>query len=141
MLYLLLIPFAEDFAALNVIRYLTFRTGCAVLTALIISFVFGPAFIRMLSARQNGGQPIREDGPESHLLTKRGTPTMGGFLILMALTLSTLLWADLSNGFAGWRRHHYGNRIPRRLPLRDRIKLLLQVLIALMRSGSSPGRW
>jgi phospho-N-acetylmuramoyl-pentapeptide-transferase len=99
MLYLLLFPLAEEFSPLNVFRYLTFRSGCAVLTALIVSFVVGPRLIRMLRSRQNGGQPIREDGPESHLLTKRGTPTMGGFLILFALAISTLLWADLSNGY------------------------------------------
>ncbi|MCP5363897.1 MAG: phospho-N-acetylmuramoyl-pentapeptide-transferase [Hyphomicrobiales bacterium] len=99
MLYLLLVPYAEDFALLNVFRYLTFRTGGAVLTALVVSFVLGPGIIRLLKSRQNGGQPIRDDGPESHILSKRGTPTMGGFLILFALVVSTLLWADLSNGF------------------------------------------
>jgi len=99
MLYLLLVPHAEDFALLNVFRYLTFRTGGAILTALVVSFVLGPGIIRMLKSRQHGGQPIRDDGPESHILSKRGTPTMGGFLILFALVVSTLLWADLSNRF------------------------------------------
>ncbi len=99
MLFHLLYPLADQFAPLNVFRYLTFRTGGAVITALIVSFVIGPPLIRMLRKRQAEGQPIREDGPEGHLLTKRGTPTMGGFLILSALLVSTLLWADLSNGF------------------------------------------
>jgi phospho-N-acetylmuramoyl-pentapeptide-transferase len=99
MLYHVLFPLADQFSVLNVFRYLTFRTGGAVMTALIISFVLGPGLIRLLRAHQNGGQPIREDGPESHLLTKKGTPTMGGFLILLALTLATLLWADLTNGY------------------------------------------
>ena len=99
MLYNILFPLAEQFSALNVFRYLTFRTGGAVITALMISFLFGPVVIDMLKSRQRGGQPIRDDGPESHLLTKKGTPTMGGFLILLALTIATLLWADLSNGF------------------------------------------
>ena len=99
MLFHLLFPLADEFTVFNVFRYLTFRTGGAILTALIISFVVGPMMIRLLRSRQNGGQPIREDGPEAHLLTKRGTPTMGGFLILIASCLSTLLWADLSNGF------------------------------------------
>lgn len=99
MLYNILFPMAEQFSALNVFRYLTFRTGGAVMTALIISFLFGPVVINMLKNRQKGGQPIREDGPESHLLTKKGTPTMGGVLILLALSIATLLWADLSNGF------------------------------------------
>jgi len=99
MLYNLLAPLTSDFAPLNLFRYITFRTGGAVVTALIIGFVLGPPMIRWLKKRQNGGQPIREDGPKSHLLTKKGTPTMGGMLILIALTISTLLWADLTNGF------------------------------------------
>ncbi|MGE0744351.1 MAG: phospho-N-acetylmuramoyl-pentapeptide-transferase [Rhodospirillales bacterium] len=99
MLYNLLAPLTTDFAPLNLFRYITFRTGGAVMTALFIGFVLGPPMIRWLKARQNGGQPIREDGPKSHLLTKKGTPTMGGMLILIALTVSTLLWADLTNGF------------------------------------------
>lgn len=99
MLFHLLYPMADQFAALNVFRYLTFRTGGAIMTALIISFLFGPVLIDMLRSRQTAGQPIRADGPEGHLLTKQGTPTMGGFLILLALTLATLLWADLRNGY------------------------------------------
>lgn len=99
MLYHLLVPLADDFLVFNVVRYLTFRTGAAIITALIVSFLLGPVIIRQLRRLQNGGQPIRLDGPESHLITKKGTPTMGGFLILIALTVSTLLWADLTNGF------------------------------------------
>ncbi len=99
MLFHLLYPMADQFAVLNVFRYLTFRTGGAIMTALIISFLFGPVLIDMLRSHQNGGQPIRADGPEGHRLTKQGTPTMGGFLILLALTLATLLWADLRNGY------------------------------------------
>ncbi len=99
MLFNLLYPLADQFAFFNIFRYLTFRTGGAVITALVVSFVIGPPLIRLLRKRQAEGQPIRDDGPESHLLTKRGTPTMGGFLILAALIVSTLLWADLSNGF------------------------------------------
>jgi phospho-N-acetylmuramoyl-pentapeptide-transferase len=99
MLYLLLYPLADHVRVFNLFRYITFRSGGAVLTALFICFVFGPPIIRWLKARQNGGQPIRADGPESHLLTKQGTPTMGGVLILLALSVATLLWADLANGF------------------------------------------
>jgi len=99
MLFNYLYPLADQFAVLNVFRYITFRTGGAVMTALVLSFVFGPILIRMLRDRQAEGQPIRSDGPEGHLLTKKGTPTMGGFLILLALTLATLLWADLTNGY------------------------------------------
>ena len=97
MLFNLLPAFADDFQFFNLFRYLTFRAGGAVITALILSFVLGPSLIRWLKKKQGEGQPIREDGPESHLLTKRGTPTMGGVLILFSLTVSTLLWADLSN--------------------------------------------
>ena len=99
MLYNLLFPLASEFGALNLFRYLTFRTGGAVLTALIVSFVCGPPIIRWLKSRQSEGQPIRTDGPETHLLTKKGTPTMGGFLILLAVIVSTLLWSDLTSGF------------------------------------------
>ena len=99
MLYHILYPLADQFVALNVFRYLTFRTGGAVITALVISFMVGPVLINMLRDRQRRGQPIRSYGPEGHLLTKQGTPTMGGFMILLALTLATLLWADLNNGY------------------------------------------
>jgi phospho-N-acetylmuramoyl-pentapeptide-transferase len=99
MLFHLLFPLAEQVSLFNVFKYLTFRSGGAVLTALVASFVLGPSLIRLLKSRQQAGQPIRSDGPETHLLTKRGTPTMGGFLILFAAVVSTLLWADLRNGF------------------------------------------
>ena len=78
----------------NLIRYLSFRSGAAILTALIIGMLIGPRFIAMLRVRQGKGQPIREDGPQSHL-AKRGTPTMGGLMILISLTISLLLWMDL----------------------------------------------
>src|SRR5690349_5853231 len=67
------------------------------MTALLVSFLLGPAIIRWLKSKQAEGQPIRLDGPESHLLTKKGTPTMGGVMILLAVSVSTLLWADLTN--------------------------------------------
>ena len=99
MLFNLLYPLAEDFSLFNLFRYLTFRTGAAVMTALLISFVFGPSLIRWLRSKQGQGQPIRDDGPARHIVAKQGTPTMGGVLILLALSISTLLWADLSNHF------------------------------------------
>ncbi len=99
MLFNLLVPLAEEHIIFNVFRYLTFRSGGAVITALLISFMLGPAVISWLKSKQREGQPIRDDGPEGHLLTKQGTPTMGGVLILMAIAISTLLWADLTNGF------------------------------------------
>ncbi len=99
MLYNLLVPLAGQVTFFNLFRYITFRSGAAVFTALIISFYFGPKIIRWLKSKQAEGQPIRLDGPESHLLTKKGTPTMGGVMILLAVTVSTLLWADLSNPY------------------------------------------
>ena len=84
---------------LNLFRYITFRSVGALVTALAIALIIGPRFIGFLRTKQGKGQPIREDGPASHLLTKKGTPTMGGLMILIALTASTLLWMDLSNGF------------------------------------------
>jgi len=96
-LYYLLVGLAEEYSFLNVFRYITFRAGGAMLTSLIFCFVLGPGIIRWLKSKQGEGQPIREDGPESHLLTKKGTPTMGGVMILLSMVLSTLLWADLSN--------------------------------------------
>ncbi|WP_373089473.1 phospho-N-acetylmuramoyl-pentapeptide-transferase [Sneathiella sp.] len=97
MLYNILFPLADQFALFNLFRYLTFRTGGAVMTALLISFICGPAVIRWLKSKQHRGQPIRDDGPQNHIIAKQGTPTMGGFLILIALAVGTLLWADLSN--------------------------------------------
>ncbi len=99
MLFNLLVPLADEFGLFNLFRYITFRTGGAVLTALLVSFIFGPGVIRGLRSRQRNGQPIRDDGPERHIIAKAGTPTMGGILILLALTTSTLLWADLRNGY------------------------------------------
>jgi len=82
----------------NLVRYQTFRAGATLMTALIIGLVIGPRFIAMLRVRQGKGQPIREDGPQTHL-AKRGTPTMGGLMILISLSLSVLIWMDLSNPF------------------------------------------
>ncbi|MBM3481887.1 MAG: phospho-N-acetylmuramoyl-pentapeptide-transferase [Alphaproteobacteria bacterium] len=143
MLYNILYPLAEHISALNIFQYITFRTGGAMLFALIVSFLAGPSVIRMLRRRQGKGQPIRTDGPERHLLTKQGTPTMGGFLILLAVTIGTLFWADLTNqyvwiillvtvgfGLVGFlddllkvmRRHHGG--------MPGRLKLLIEIALA-----------
>jgi phospho-N-acetylmuramoyl-pentapeptide-transferase len=83
----------------NVFRYITFRTGGAVVTALVFVFLFGQPIIDMLRLKQGKGQPIREDGPASHLVTKKGTPTMGGLMILSGLLVSTLLWANPANPY------------------------------------------
>ena len=82
----------------NLIRYQSFRAGAALTTALIIGLIIGPRFINMLRVRQGKGQPIREDGPQTHL-AKRGTPTMGGLMILISLVVAMLLWMDLTNPF------------------------------------------
>ena len=95
----LLVPLADHYSFFNIFRYLTFRTGGAVITALILSLWFGPAFIRWLKSHQAEGQPIRADGPESHILTKAGTPTMGGLLILASFLVATLLWVPLGNAY------------------------------------------
>ncbi|MGL4313312.1 MAG: phospho-N-acetylmuramoyl-pentapeptide-transferase [Sphingomonas sp.] len=84
--------------ALNLIRYLSFRSGGAVATALFLGLIIGPRFIGWLRVRQGKGQPIRDDGPQSHL-AKRGTPTMGGLMILTSLVVSSLLWMDLTNPY------------------------------------------
>src|SRR5438552_17309662 len=83
----------------NVFRYLTVRTGGATMTAMVFVFLFGPWIIDHLRLRQGKGQPIREDGPESHLVSKRGTPTMGGLMILSGVTVAAVLWANPANPY------------------------------------------
>jgi len=83
----------------NLFNYITFRTGGAMFTAMIIAFAIGAPFIAWLRKKQGKGQPIREDGPQGHLLTKKGTPTMGGLIILISLGIASLLWADLKNPY------------------------------------------
>jgi phospho-N-acetylmuramoyl-pentapeptide-transferase len=142
LLYHLLAPFAHDFIFFNLFRYITFRTGGALLTSLTICFAFGPMIIRRLRAKQGEGQPIRSDGPETHL-RKKGTPTMGGLMILIAVVISTLLWVELTDiytwivlfvtisfGLVGFmddyrkltRRSHHG--------VSGKVRLLLQIAIA-----------
>src|SRR5437764_15483899 len=98
MFYNLLSPLADVFTPFNLFRYITFRSIAAFLTALVLSFLIGGGLIRWLRSKQAQGQPIRDDGPATHL-TKKGTPTMGGLLILITLTVATLLWADLRNRY------------------------------------------
>ena len=99
MMLLLTHPYAEQVSLFNLFRYITFRAVAAALTALVIAFVLGPVVIRRLRAVQRGGQPIRLDGPERHLLEKKGTPTMGGVLMLLAMGCSVLAWGNLENGY------------------------------------------
>jgi phospho-N-acetylmuramoyl-pentapeptide-transferase len=98
MLYNLLAPFADDHIIFNLFRYISFRTGGAIMTALFLSFIIGPRMIAWLKSLQGSGQPIRDDGPETHF-KKAGTPTMGGLMILLSVSISTLLWADLNNPY------------------------------------------
>ncbi|GJL86081.1 MAG: phospho-N-acetylmuramoyl-pentapeptide-transferase [Micavibrio sp.] len=144
MLYNFLTPLAEDYQIFNLFRYLTFRTGGAIMTALIISFIIAPPMIKWLKKKQKEGQPIRNDGPETHL-KKAGTPTMGGLMILISVSISTILWADLTNKFVWYammvmggygligfaddylkltKRNHKG--------LPGKVKLLLQFLIGIV---------
>ena len=95
----LLVPLADQFQPFNLFRYLTFRTGGALMTALVISFLFGDRMIAWLKSLQGDGQPIRDDGPRGHVIAKRGTPTMGGLLILIAFGVSSLLWVPYSSAY------------------------------------------
>ena len=144
MLYHLLISLSDEYTFLNVFSYVTFRTGVSLFTAFIISFLFGPKVIFMLKAKQKRGQPIRDDGPESHILTKQGTPTMGGFLILLGLSSGTLLWADLTNqyvwacllvttgfGFIGFLDDYAKITRSSTAGLSGKVKLLLELIISL----------
>src|SRR5215467_9703375 len=91
--------FSDQVTVLNLFRYLTVRTGGAMFTAGVFVFLFGPWIIDHLRLKQGKGQPIRTDGPQSHLVTKKGTPTMGGLIILLAILVSTLLWANPANAY------------------------------------------
>ncbi|MBR6730895.1 MAG: phospho-N-acetylmuramoyl-pentapeptide-transferase [Alphaproteobacteria bacterium] len=97
MLYLLSL-LSSDFSFLNIFKYITFRAGGALATAFLIMLICGPKFISWLKSKQGEGQPIRQDGPETHFL-KRGTPCMGGLLIIVSILISTFLWAQLTNSY------------------------------------------
>jgi len=141
MLYHLLFPLHEQYSVFNVFRYITFRTGAAVLTSLALALILGPWLIRTLR-RLSVGQNIREVGPESHMV-KAGTPTMGGLLILLSLIVSTLLWANLRDPFVwiaigvtiafgaiGFWDDFIKVRKHRNLGLTSRAKFLLQIAVA-----------
>ena len=97
LLYQMFSDYAGQFPLLNILQYQTVRVGLALVTALAVAVGMGSRFIDWMRSKQGKGQPIREDGPASHLLTKRGTPTMGGFMILAGIVVGTLLWGDLTN--------------------------------------------
>jgi len=136
-----LYPLRDSFHALQVFRYLTFRSLGAGITALVLCLAFGPHFIALLKGKQYG-QQVRDDGPQSHL-KKTGTPTMGGILILLSVTLSVLLWGDLSNpyvwivlvsmvsfGFIGWLDDYKKIKEANSKGLSERSKMTLQTLFA-----------
>src|ERR1043165_9487958 len=101
--YLSLLTHTDQLAFFRLFKYLTFRSGAAVVTALMIAFLINPMLIAWLKVKQGKGQPIRSDGPQRHIIEKAGTPTMGGLLILIPWVLSTVLWASLSNRYV-WIR-------------------------------------
>jgi phospho-N-acetylmuramoyl-pentapeptide-transferase len=130
---------------LNVFRYITFRTGGAMVTGALFVFLFGPWIIDHLRLRQGKGQPIRSDGPQSHLVTKKGTPTMGGLMILSGLVVATVLWANPLNpyvwivlavtlgfGFVGFYDDYLKVTKQSHSGFAGRIRLLLEALIALV---------
>src|SRR6202048_2804971 len=139
------VPFMGAFRTfLNVFRYITFRTGGAMVTGALFVFLFGPWIIDHLRIRQGKGQPIRTDGPQSHLLTKIGTPTMGGLMILSGLVVSTLLWANPLNpyvlivlavtlgfGFVGFYDDYLKVTKQTHSGFAGRVRLMIEALIAL----------
>src|SRR5438105_6140640 len=129
---------------LNVFRYITFRTGGAMVTGALFVFLFGPWIIDHLRLRQGKGQPIRTDGPQSHLIAKKGTPTMGGLMILSGLVVSTLLWANPLNpyvwivlavtlgfGFVGFYDDYLKVTKQTNAGFSGRIRLAIEAVIAL----------
>jgi phospho-N-acetylmuramoyl-pentapeptide-transferase len=132
-------------AFLNVFRYITFRTGGAVFTGVLFVFLFGPWIIDHLRLRQGKGQPIRSDGPQSHIVTKKGTPTMGGLMILSGVLVATLLWADPRNpyvwivlavtlgfGFVGFYDDYLKVTQQNHSGFAGRMRLALEAVIALV---------
>src|ERR1051326_3131379 len=141
MLYLFLVPLAKDFILFNVFRYLTFRSFMALISALVISLIVGPWLIARLKRMQYGAETIREDTPERHR-SKKGTPTMGGVVILASILGSTILWANLTNryvwvvmlaiaGFGLIGMWDDWSKIRKRKGLRARPKFGLQILLTL----------
>ena len=142
MLYKILLDYIEIFTFLNVFKYITFRTGLAFFTSLLIALLIGGPFIKLFSNRKIFN-PIREDGPSEHIVKKIGTPTMGGIIILLALVISVLLWADLTNiyilfclyivssfGFLGAYDDYKKIRNSSSSGISSKLKILVQILLA-----------
>ena len=144
MLYELLVKYVDIFSFLNVFKYLTFRTGLAFFTSLLIALIIGGPFIRLFSNKKIFN-PIREDGPTEHIIKKIGTPTMGGVIILIGLIVSVLLWADLSNiyilfclyivssfGLLGAYDDYKKISNSSSLGISSRLKIILQIILAMI---------
>ena len=144
MLYNFLISLVDQFSALNVFRYLTFRTGLAVMSSMVIVFLIGGTFIKFIQSHKITG-PIREDGPIDHIVKKVGTPTMGGLLILIGILFGTLLWADLKNsyvwvllmvatsfGLLGFVDDYLKIKRKNSQGISSRMKLLFQIILSLI---------
>ena len=141
MLYQFLLNFVDHFGFLNVFKYLTFRTGLSVFTSLIIVLILGNPLIRFFS-NQKILDPIRDDGPEEHIIKKIGTPTMGGAIILFGLIVSVLCWGDLSNinilfclyiaisfGLLGALDDYKKIKHRNSLGISSKLKIILQILL------------
>src|ERR1700761_6558110 len=144
MLYFLsLLTHTDQLAVFRLFKYLTFRSGGAVITAILLAFIVNGSLIKWLKVKQGKGQPIRTDGPQRHIIEKQGTPTMGGLLILLSMVMSTLLWADLTNrfvwivllvtvsyGLLGFADDYL--KVTKRSPggVSGRVKLIFQFLVA-----------
>ena len=144
MLYQFLLNFVDHFGFLNVFKYLTFRTGLSVFTSLIIVLILGNPLIRFFS-NQKILDPIRDDGPEEHIIKKIGTPTMGGAIILFGLIVSVLCWADLSNinilfclyiaisfGLLGALDDYKKIKHRNSVGISSKLKIILQILLAII---------
>ena len=144
MLYELLLNYVETFSFLNVFKYITFRTGLAFFTSLLIALIIGGPFIRIFSNRKIFN-PIRDDGPIDHIVKKIGTPTMGGVIILIGLLVSVLLWADLTNvyilfclyivssfGLLGAYDDYKKIRNNSSSGISSKFKIIMQILIAML---------
>ncbi len=145
MIYNFIFPLADDLGFLNIFRYITFRYGGALFTSMIISFVLGPYIIKLLRKHQSQGQPIREDGPKWQIKAKKGTPTMGGILILLSIFFSTIIWSDISNiyiwmvllvtlglGFLGFIDDYIKVSKFNHKGLNGKTKILVQVIISFL---------
>jgi phospho-N-acetylmuramoyl-pentapeptide-transferase len=145
MFHYFLLQFVDQVPFFNLFKYITFRTGGAIFTSAFFCFIFGGKIISWLKSLKPEGQPIRECGPESHLITKKGTPTMGGIMILLAIVISTLLWADISNifvwivllvtvffGFIGFLDDYAKLTKKSHIGVRGKTKLMLEIGIALI---------